>query len=63
MDALFGGRPKPPAPPPPQPIPDLEDPAIMAKKRRTLESAMVRSGRQSTVLTGDEYGGDKLGLR
>ena len=58
-------HPKPPAPPPPQPIPDLQDPAILATKRRDLESAMARSGRLSTLLTGDEnssYSGSKLGL-
>jgi hypothetical protein len=53
----------PPPPPPPLPMPDLQDPAILAAKRRNLEASAARSGRSSTILTGDDYGGDKLGTR
>lgn len=59
---IFGGPPKPPRPEPPLPMPDLNDPAILAAKRRTLEAAVGRSGRASTMLT-DDYSGDKLGSR
>jgi hypothetical protein len=54
----------PPPPAPPQPIPDIEDPALLARKRKEAEAAMSRSGRLSTMLTDDEgYSGRKLGLR
>lgn len=56
------GAPKPPAPPPPEPIPDLQDPALAARKKQTAAAAQARSGRLSTMLT-DEFDGDKLGLR
>lgn len=67
MGALFSPRPKPPPPPPPQPMPDLMDPAVLAAKRRPLESLQGRGGRASTNLTGDnglaDYSSDKLGSR
>lgn len=66
MTAMFGGGPKvssPPPPPPPLPMPDINDPAVLAAKRRRLESAQAGSGRASTMLTGEDYGGDKLGTR
>lgn len=62
--AAFGGPKAPPPPPPPQPMPDLQDPAILAQARKAREAAMARSGRLSTMLTGDtDYSSDKLGLR
>ena len=63
MGALFGGgAPKPPTPPPPAPMPDLADPAILAAQKRVFEKAAAQSGRQSTVLSGnDDYSGTKLG--
>lgn len=57
---LMGGGAKPPTPPPPQPMPDLNDPAILAAKKRELQAASTRSGRASTQLS-DDYGGVKLG--
>lgn len=63
MGALFSSPPKPPAPPPPTPMPDLLDPAILAEKKRVLNQAASRSGRNSTLLSGggDDYSGQKLG--
>lgn len=65
MTALLGGGgPKaPPPPPPPAPMPDLMDPAVLQAKRRELQGAKARSGRESTILTGDDYGGQTLGTR
>lgn len=61
--AAFGGSSAPPPPPAPTPIPDREDPAFLVEARRKRE-AQQRSGRLSTMLTGDDlYSGDKLGLR
>lgn len=54
----------PPSPEPPAPMPDLYDPALLARKRGPLDSASVRSGRISTMLSAENaYGSDKLGLR
>jgi hypothetical protein len=66
MGALFGGgpsAPKLPPPPPVVPIPDLEDPAILAAKRKIQTEAAARSGRASTLLSGgtDDYSSTKLG--
>lgn len=64
VSTLFSGPPKPPPIPPPQPMPDLLDPAIATARRRTLQAAIARSGRLSTILSGgDEYSGDTLGKR
>lgn len=63
------GHPKaaaPPPPPAPLPIPDIEGPTALAAKRRLLDAASVRSGRLSTLLTGDDnnsYAGNRLGVR
>lgn len=60
----MGRREKPPPPPAPLPMPDLESPDLVAARRRTLEGALARSGRLSTMLTDENrYGRDKLGLR
>ncbi len=62
--AGFGHPKAPPPPPPPAPIPDLQDPALLAERRKALEDASRRSGRLSTIFTGDQgYSGDKLGVR
>ncbi len=59
----LGGGPKaPPPPPPPLPMPDMEDPAIIAERRRRMALESQRSGRASTILSG-EYSGDTLGTR
>lgn len=60
--ALFGLMPQKPKPKvqPVVPMPDPEGPEARAAKRRQLASAMGRSGRASTMLSGD-YGSDKLG--
>lgn len=61
---IGGSAPKPLSPPDPLPIPDLNDPAILAQRRRRLDDAMSRSGRLSTVLTDSGgYSSDKLGVR
>lgn len=67
MGGLFGGGskppPPPPPPPPPLPMPDPNDPAILAAKRREEMLARARSGRASTLLSGTGDGGsDKLGV-
>lgn len=62
MSGLFGSTPKPPAPPPPTPMPDLNDPAILAAQRRDAMAAAARSGRASTLLSGEnDYSQNKLG--
>jgi hypothetical protein len=60
MGGLFSG-PKVPAPPPvPAPAPLPDDAAIAAAKRAAIQQQMMRSGRLSTILTGDDTG-TKLG--
>lgn len=57
MGGLFGGG--QPAPPPASPLPEPRvtrmptptDPDILAAAKRTREAAMLRKGRQSTILT------------
>lgn len=64
MSGLFGGgKASVPPPPPVVPIPDINDPAVLARKRRVLEDAATRSGRVSTLLSDNEYSGGKLGIR
>jgi hypothetical protein len=47
----------------PTPLADLQDPAILARKRRVTEESAARSGRASTVLTQNgDYSGNKLGI-
>lgn len=64
MGAIFSGPPKVkvPDPPPVLPMPDLEDPGILAAAKRKLQVASA-SGRQSTILSGDsaDYSNTKLG--
>lgn len=57
MAGLFGGA---PSVPPKTPIPDEQDPAVIAAKRRQYEIAQGRSGRASTFLS-DDYSKTKLG--
>ena len=67
MAALFGGK-KAPDPKPPAPMPDNNDPAVMAAERKRRQGMMARGGRASTILSGDggmggmqEYSKDKMG--
>jgi hypothetical protein len=69
--AFGGGARAAPAPPvvaAPEPVkptllPDPEDPAILAARRRQLQRAAGRSGRASTVLSSQEdYSTDKTGV-
>jgi len=68
IGGLFGGgRSRAPDPPPPKPVvpmPDFDDPAIAAARRKVLEQAAARSGRASTILAGGDgdYNGNKLGV-
>lgn len=57
MSGLF---PKAPAAKPVASMPDPNGPEAMAAKRRAMEMARSRSGRASTVLSGD-YSESKLG--
>lgn len=61
MSKLFSG---PKAPkvkePEPVPMPDPESPEVDAARRRQQEAARLRSGRASTILTGD-YSRETLG--
>jgi hypothetical protein len=59
MAALFK-RPKLPEQKPVASMPDPDSPEAAAAKRRAMEAARSRSGRASTVLSGD-YSKDKLG--
>jgi hypothetical protein len=59
MSSLFK-KPKVPTPKPVVPMPDPEGPEAEAARRRALEAARARSGRASTMLSG-EYEGSKLG--
>lgn len=65
MAGLFrtiGGifAPKPPTPPKPLPMPDLNDPQIVAQKQLEAQKASARSGRASTVLSTSDYSGTLL---
>lgn len=51
---------KPPEPKPTAPMPDPNGPEALAARRRAQEMASRRSGRASTVLSGD-YSSNKLG--
>lgn len=55
-----GGAPKLPPPPPVLPMPDINDPAILMEQRRA--GAASRSGRASTILSGQDYSGSTLGV-
>jgi hypothetical protein len=63
MTALFSGPPTPPVAPAPTPMPDLQDPAVLAAQQQVISQAAARSGRASTVLSGagGTYSNDKLG--
>jgi hypothetical protein len=72
MGGLFS-KPKIPDPQPPAPMPDDQSPGVLEAQRRNLNAAMARSGRRSTILSGDtsaktavpsfgdNYSRDKLG--
>ena len=57
MAGLFA---KPPKPKPVASMPDPDGPEARAAKMRAMEAARSRSGRASTVLSGD-YSSNKLG--
>ncbi len=67
MSGLFSKPKIPPPPPPPKvpdpkPMPDPDDKALQAARRRQIASTQGRSGRSSTILSGDDsFGGQKLG--
>lgn len=66
--AFGGGAPSPPPPPPVAPMPDLNDPAVLAAQQQAAQAAMSRSGRLSTILSqgsgsGGTYSGTKLGAQ
>lgn len=70
IGSLFGGGNKPsdqqaaPTPPPveaPTPMPAPDDAAVQEAKRRSVFAQMQRSGRASTILTGDNGTGDRMG--
>jgi hypothetical protein len=62
-----------PAPPPitpPAPMPDPDDPAAVAARRKKVADTMARAGRRSTILTDagggtnyDSYAGTSLGAQ
>lgn len=52
--------PKAPKIPEPTPMPDADGMEAEAARRRELEAARARSGRASTILSGD-YSKEKLG--
>jgi len=58
MGGLF--KPKMPTPKPVATMPDENSPEAEAARRRAMEAARARSGRASTVLSGD-YSNNKLG--
>lgn len=61
--SIFAPSPPPtPAIIPPAPLPQKNDPAIAAAKTKQVQTAMQQSGRQSTILTGNDSGSnDKFG--
>lgn len=67
MAKLFGGSKTPaPTPTPAAPMPDAQSPAVLEARRRQQMEMMQRAGRQSTLLSdanrgGDSYSNTKLG--
>ncbi len=64
MGSLFS-KPKLPEPPKPVAMPDPEDPSLVLAKKNALMAARGRSGRTSTMLSGDTaapYQGSTLGV-
>lgn len=59
---IFGGGDSTPQPKPVTPMPDDQDPSVLAARKRQYEMASTRSGRASTILS-DAYSNDKLGGR
>jgi hypothetical protein len=63
----FPSAPQPPKIPDPTPMPDLSDPAVLAAQQRFMDLARARSGRASTILSGEgaasgaDYSGNRLG--
>lgn len=52
----------PPQPPAPTPMPDLQDPAVLAARQQAMTAAAARSGRLSTIFAG-QNGGDYTGSK
>ncbi|MDE2440023.1 MAG: hypothetical protein KGP14_03285 [Betaproteobacteria bacterium] len=51
-----------PSPPKPQPMPDPQDPRALDIQKQQLIAAQARSGRASTILSGnDSYSGRATG--
>ena len=63
LGAMFTGPPKQKvaSPQSPPPDPDEEGPVAKEARRRKLGKASQRSGRTSTILTGDDYSAGALG--
>lgn len=63
VKSIFGG-PQLPKPKPVVPMPDVNGPEVEAARRRAMMEAQRRSGRASTLLSGDlDYSRNKLGTR
>lgn len=65
MAGLFG-KPKTPEIKPPAPMPDENDPGILASRRRRIAGMMDRGGRRSTILSegmggGEDYSKSRMG--
>lgn len=60
MGALLS-KPKIPEAPKPVPMPDVDDVEAQAAKQREFEKARSRSGRASTILSGNNYNRTQLG--
>lgn len=65
LSSIFGGGAKAPALPAPAPVlemPDINSPGSLLEQKRAAELASSRSGRASTILSGGDYSGSKLGV-
>jgi hypothetical protein len=61
MGGLFKGPEKPKLPPPTR-MPDVEDPAVLAERRRKEQEMRQRGGRDSTIMSDNLTGSvGKLG--
>lgn len=61
MSKLFGGsKTPPPQPTPAAPMPDAQSPAVLEARRKQAMEMMQRAGRQSTILSDANRGGDSF---